>query len=309
MKTALYVFFCILTAIRGSHALHGQEYPMHSVPLQTCSGLPCIEATTEDGGKLRLLIDTGDLNTMLDDGSASRIHLQLEAAHGPDGNPVPGYSTATLHGLTIGSQRLNDLRVVVTDLHKTMNNRVPDADGFLTYPAFKDRLLRFDFVRKQFSFSEPLTSPVLCKGKCGVLKYSTFGKHGPRIVLCTGFSVNGKPITAQVDTLYTGSVLIYPHAVAALGLEKESQSLARSFFNYTDGGVEMVRGTAKTISFLDVPIVRESALYFATPQVHTPDALFEATVGVAVFEKFVVTFNFHDNWISLEQPRRANATD
>jgi hypothetical protein len=282
---------------------------MHSVPLQACSGLPCVEATTEDGNKLRLLIDTGDLYTMLDDVSASRLHLQPEAAHGPDGKPVPGYSTATLHGLRIGSSTLGDLRVIVTSLRKATNNHAPDADGFLTYPAFKDRLLKLDFVHKQLSFSEPLTSPVLCKGKCGDLKYSTFGDHGPRVLLCTGFSVNGESITAQVDTLYAGSVVIYPHAVAALGLEKESQSTAKTFFSYTDGGVDMIQSTAQRISFLDLVLAQPSALYFATPQVHTPDGLFDATIGAAILEKSSVMLDFHDSWISIEAPERDKNTE
>lgn len=281
-------------------ALYGQTPTMQSVPLRMCSGLPCVDATVEGSHQLRLLIDTGDANALLDDLAASRLNLQLQAARGADGKPVPGYSVAWLRGLNIGSKRLGDVRVIVTNLKTMTDNHAPDADGFLTYPAFKDRLLRLDFAHEQLSFSEPLTTPVACSGKCGNLQYPTFGTSGPKIVLSTSFSVNGKPISAQVDTLYTGTVLIYPQAVAKLGLEKESQSSTKSFFPYTDGGVEMTRGTASTISFLDVPLARKSALYFATPKVHTPDAMFDATVGTAILMRSIVTFDFHDNWISIE---------
>lgn len=294
VKLFIGVFACFIPI-----AMHAQSPSMESVPLHVCSGLPCIDATVEDGRQLRLLIDTGDVNALLDDSAASRLNLQERPAHGADGKPVAGYHLASLRGLKIGATRLDDVLVIVTSLRAMTDDHAPDADGFLTYPAFKDRILRLDFAHKLLSFSKPIASSVACTGSCGTLQYPSFGKTGPKIVLSSSFSVNGKTVSAQIDTLFTGTLLVYPQAVSRLDLRKESESKSTAFFPYTDSGVEMTRGKANTISFLDVPLAQNSSLYFATPKVHTPDEMFDATVGTAVLMQSIVTFDFHDNWISV----------
>ena len=40
-------------------------------------------------------------------------------------------------------------------------------------------------------------------------------------------------------------------------------------------------------------------VYFPTPGVHEPDGLFEATVGLGVFGKSVLTLDFHDKTLSV----------
>ncbi len=298
-------FFAVMILIaRASVALWGQPKmdPVllpASVPLLACSGLPCVEATIAGGKHIRMLIDTGDVQSILAEQAATAAGLELKDVNGADGKPVAGFQKTKLTGLKIGDVGLDDLMVLVVDLKAVTNNHAPDADGFLTYPPFKNRLLRIDFIHKTVSISAPLESAFACKGSCGVLEYPTFGKQGPPIVMTKSFSVNGKPLSVQVDSGYTGSLLVYPNAVSRLGLDAESQSTAKEFFTYTDGGVNMLKGSAKNVSFDGLSLVDNPTVYFATPEVHVPDGMFDGTVGLGVLSGSVVTFDFRDDWMSV----------
>ena len=290
---------CLPVGLRGQDSAAGSEPVLASVPLLACSGLPCVEVTVAGGKHVRMLIDTGDVQAILGESAATAAGLELKDVKGADGKPVAGFHQAKLTGVKIGTAALDALPVLVADLKAVTNNRVPDADGFLTYPSFKGRLLRIDFVHKTVSISAPLESAVACKGSCGALEYPTFGRQGPPIVMTKSFTVNGKPLSVQVDTCYTGSLVVYPTAVSRLGLNAESQSTAKEFFAYTDGGVDMLKGAAKNVSFAGLSLVETPAVYFATPEVHTPDGMFDGTVGLGVLSGAVVTFDFRDDWMSV----------
>lgn len=116
----------------------------------------------------------------------------------------------------------------------------------------------------------------------------------------TGFSVNEKPVTAQVDTLFSGTMLIYPTSVEKLGLAEAARTTRKQFFKYTDDGVEMLEAQSKVEGFGERSLVSDAPLYFATPAVHLPDGMFDATVGQALFRHSVLLLDFHDMklWMS-----------
>jgi hypothetical protein len=177
---------------------------------------------------------------------------------------------------------------------------MPAADGTLAYTAFKNRLLQLDYLHHAVRFSEPLTAALPCPGFCGSLTTPTFGKDGPPIIVSTGFSVNGKPVTAQIDTMFTGTMLIYPTSIEKLSLTPESKTSKKQFFKYTDDGVDMLEAQATTESFGERVLAKPAPLFFATPSVHLPDGLFDATVGHALFEHSILSLNFRDMklWLS-----------
>jgi hypothetical protein len=55
----------------------------------------------------------------------------------------------------------------------------------------------------------------------------------------SGFSVKGKPVSVQVDTLYSGTMLIYSASVAKLSFTPDATAKKR-FFPFIDGGVQMI---------------------------------------------------------------------
>jgi Aspartyl protease len=266
---------------------------MRGGAMMLCGGLPCVDVTLASGKHLKMLIDTGDVNSVLDTKVAKDLGLTVSPVKGGDGKDIPGYGSTTLSGMKVGDGELGDVKVLVMDLSDFMaKDQMPKSDGSLAYTAFKNRALEMDYVAKKVRFSDVLVSEVKCPGDCGVLTTPTFGKQGPPILVATGFSVNGKAITAQIDSLFSGTMLIYPTSVEKLGLGAEAKSTTKERIKYTDGGVEMMRASAASEAFEGRVLAKDAAVYFAGPEVHLPDGMFDGTVGHALLEHSVVVMDF-----------------
>ena len=252
--------------------------------LMMCSDLPCVEAMV-DGKKLHLAIDTGNPRSVVNVDLVRDEGLDTTPYFGRDGKPVASLSQSALPEMKVGSIEFKNLPVVVAHLqHLVAENQMPEVDGTLGYEAFKGKVLRLDLHKNTIEVS----SGGGCSG--GTIALKTFGKTGPPIVTTTGFSVNGKPVVAQVDTLFAGSMVVYPDAVEKLGLTVGAKTKEREHFPFTDGGVDMLKSTAPQ-AFAGKPL-GDQPVYFATPGVHIPDGLFEATVGMKLLANRVVTFDF-----------------
>lgn len=259
-----------------------------------CSGLPCMEVTVAGGTPLKLLIDTGNTHSLLDEAKAKELGLELQPINGPDGKPYPGYWFATLKDVKAGDASLGELKVLVADLKPSLaKGDFPTADGTLAYTAFQDRVLKLDYRNQRVGISEPLKAEVPCPDSCGELTTPTFGRKGPPIVATTGFKVNNEPVVVQIDTLYSGTMLIFPTSVGKLGLADQAASARKRFFPFTDGGVDMLEGAADAEAFGAMVLKKDAALYFATPKVHTPDGMFDGTVGHELFAGHVLMLDFH----------------
>jgi hypothetical protein len=116
---------------------------------------------------------------------------------------------------------------------------MPHVAGTLAYTAFKDRILQLDFAAHQLRISDLLDGPVDCGTICAKYSLLTFGKQGPPILVADGFEINGKSVIAQIDAMYTGSLLVYNASIEKLGLGEAAKTTATRHFAYTDGGVTM----------------------------------------------------------------------
>jgi hypothetical protein len=275
------------------------------VPLLDCKGTPCIDVRINDGAPLKFVIDTGNVDSVIDLKIMKAADLQPLHPPKPGGAPIELIPTRipTLH---IGSMSLTQVSAAGMDLTDMINqNQMPDAAGTLAYPAFKDRIIQLDFVANKFRISDVLTSPVKCVGKCDTISLITFGKEGPPIVVADGFTINTERVSAQLDTMYTGSMLIYTASIDKLSLNGAAQTTDTRMFPLTDGGAAMRVAVASEEGFQDIPLVRADAkVYFPTESVHEPDGLFDATVGLELFREAVLTLDFHDMTISIDKPAK-----
>jgi hypothetical protein len=277
--------------------------PMTQVPMLDCNGMACVEARAADGAQLRLFIDTGGVRGSLDAQRAAALKMATEPLTGRDGKPYPGYAKGVLAGLSVGGASLGDPAVTVYDMagHRARQGISLAADGTLGYSVFADRILELDYAHHMVRISDKLSETVPCEGPCAQLELLTFGKKGPPMLIASGFKVNGKDVRAQLDTMFTGTMLVYPDSVDKLGLGVEAAGTDKEHFPWTDGGVDMLRSKG-TLGFGATPGA-SAPLYFATPGVHLPDGLFDGTAGVGYFRDKVVTINLHDKWVKVTQAR------
>lgn len=286
-----------------SAAFSGVKF-LTEVPLLDCKGTPCIEVRVGDGDPLKFGIDTGNVDSIVDNKVVKSADLKPLHPPMPGGAPMELVPTQipTLH---IGSMAMTDVAAFGMDLTEMINqNQMPEVAGTLAYPAFKDRIIQLDFVANKFRISDVLTSPVKCFGKCDTISLITFGKEGPPIVVADGFEINTQKVSAQIDTMYTGSVLVYTASIEKLSLSGAASTTDTRMFPLTDGGVDMRVADASQEGFQGLILAREGAkVYFPTEAVHEPDGLFDATVGLELFRDAILTLDFHDMTLSLDKPK------
>ncbi len=264
-----------------------------------CGGMICLSVTLADGRNHVLLLDTGNVNSWLTAETARALGLKLEPIE-QDGKALPGLFRLGAQSVSLQGRALSGRFLA---LEREQTGELPaGVEGALAYTLFKDKVLQIDYPHLTLRMLEPQQAGGAGSGS--ELKLITFGKQGPPIVVGRGFSINGKPASAQIDTCYTGTLLVYTDAIPELGLERAAGQGRPRYFPYTDGGVNMNEATAETIAFgAYVLAPRPAIVYFpgtGRNPVHEPDGLFEATVGNALFAHSVVTLDFHAMRFSVQ---------
>lgn len=261
------------------------------VPFHDCSGMICFQAGVDGGPPHTLALDTGDTTSIMLAAAAGSMRWQTTPVL-RDGKPLPGFQDGGRHVLMLGQTPL-PVDFAVTGPASFGPSHMP-AEGTLAYTAFKDRVLQIDYPHHLLRISAPIASGTVPAHSAGTLQLIHFGHYGPPIVVGAPFTVDGHPVHAQIDTMYTGTMVVYDAAVPGLNLHKQG---APKLFEFTDGGVEMLASTAHSLGFADRRLLGTNpTVYFVGAgknPVHQPDGLFEATVGNPLFAHSVVTMDFH----------------
>ena len=287
--------FLFLSAAQGAPAIPGAI----KLDFTPCGGMVCIPVTLADGRTHLMLLDTGNVNSWLLADTTSTLGLKLEPIE-QDGKVIPGIfrlgaQTVSLQGRALSGKFLA--------LGREQAGELPaEVEGGLAYTLFKENVLQIDYPHRTVRVLD--AQPQSTSPSGSELKLITFGKEGPPIVVGSGFSVDGRALSAQIDTCYTGTLLVYDKAISELGLEGAAVHSQVKYFPYTDGGVNMNEATVGSVAFGSYVLARRPArVYFSAAgknPVHQPDGLFEATVGNALFAHSVVTLDFHSMKIQVQ---------
>lgn len=262
------------------------------VPMLSACGLPCIELTVGNYPNLKMLLDSKRHTSVLDVTTAVDLGLDLKPMVGADGKACAGCYSAVIGDVRIGEISIGDLQVKVVDLRTSVKQgKFPDADGALAFSVWSDRIISLDYTRHVFGISKLLRKDPQPPVDHGILSRPTFGRDGQPVLATTGFELNGRPITAQIDTLYAGTVIIYPNSVERLGLSSQQLRTKKVAFPFTDDGMEMIEGSAQSEGFNGQTLKSDAPLYLAAPGVPLSDGQFDATVGDALFRGRVLTFD------------------
>jgi hypothetical protein len=287
---------------QGAAGMAGVKFAAE-VPLLDCEGTPCVDARIGDSKVLRFGIDTGNVDSVIDSKIAEAAGLKPLEPPKP-GAPSGMYRTA-IRVVHVGELTLTEVPAIGMALSDMISQeQMPRVAGTLAYPAFKDRIVQLDFAAHKLRISDVLGAPVKCIGACDTMTLVTFGKDGPPIVVADGFDINGEKVSAQVDTMYTGSLLVYTASIEKLSLSGAAKTTDVRLFPLTDGGVNMRFAEAQSEGFGGTVLVKDGAkVYFPTETVHEPDGLFDATVGLELFRDAVLTLDFHDMTISVAKKK------
>lgn len=274
---------------------------MAEIPFDMCKGLICLRAQLDGGAPATLTLDTGDAHEFITAEAAKARGWPLRPYIGKDGKVVPSLFDAGEHVVSLGplKESMNFVAMSARDMgtHGVFQ-------GNLIYLFFKDRVLQIDYPRRRLRVSAMLTGVQPRQPAGGRLEIVNFHKWGPPIVVGGPFTIDGKQVRAQIDTGYTGSMLIYTVAIKSLGLSALAEHGNREFFPFTDGGVTMLADPVRSEGFTSHILSSPAVVYFPTPGVHEPENPFDATVGNAFFAMSVVTLDFHDMTLDVRPVQR-----
>jgi hypothetical protein len=289
----------LLSLLLLSSAAHAAPSPRDLVNLAytPCAGMICVPVTLSDGKTHVLLLDTGNVNSWLLAETARAMGLKLDPIE-QGGKALPGLFRLGEQKVSLQGQELSGRFLA---LSRQQTGELPaGVEGAIAYPLFKDKVLQIDYASLVLRVLEAAPA----NPAAGELKLITFGKEGPPIVVGSGFMVNRKAVSAQIDTCYTGTLLVYTDAISGLGLEPAAKQGKPKYFPYTDGGVSMNEASAESVAFGSYVLSQRPALVYFPGQsgnpVHQPDGLFEATAGNALFVNSVVTLDFHSMKLSVQ---------
>lgn len=289
-------------------ACFGQTSQLITIPLNDCSGIPCVDLSTGDGKTLHLLLDLAERNPWISTEAAQRLGLHTEPLKTADGTAISDVQQAIVPGAKLSGLPLGDFPFMVIDTAPDPN-QAQDArqlgkplpgDGGLTYGAFQNRLVKIDALQHLLKISEPESGPAECPRNCADLTVKHFGQFGPVTLTVHGFSVNDEPVDAQIDSMFSGTVLIYPASIEKLGLKKAAKSKQKQVFPYTQNGIELIAGEAASEGFQDVTLSHGAPVYFPTKQEAFSNMQFDATAGWGLLKLGRVTFDFKGNKMWME---------
>src|SRR6202162_1463900 len=133
------------------------------VPLLDCDGTPCVDARIAEGKTIRMGIDTGNVDSVVDSKVAEAAGLKPFEPPKP-GAPSLMFRTA-MTSVHVGELMLTNVPAIGMDLSDMISHQqMPHVAGTLAYPAFKDRILQLDFVAHKLRVSDVLTTPAHSTG-------------------------------------------------------------------------------------------------------------------------------------------------
>jgi hypothetical protein len=266
--------------------------------------------STQSGKTLKLVIDLAEPNSYLDVKPAQTLDASLKPMKSENDADISQVQRTTVVGAQLGDLPMGDFPFVVLDTTPDPNaqpkaRQLPPfpADGALGFRGLENRIVKIDYPHHVVHISEPLDAAQACPQTCTDLVVRHFGEFGPVTLTTTGFSVNGQPLNVQLDTIFAGTVLIYPDFVKKLGLKKLAKSKRKQFFPFVQGGLSLAQAEGAGEAWQTTPFAPDMPIYFFdSDDAHTNPVNFDATVGSGLFAQSVAVFDFKGKHFWLETP-------
>lgn len=263
----------------------------------------CLEARVDGGRTLRVLFDTGWGPTTLD----ARIAQQL-------GWLAPGQDPAQLPEHRLGELRIGDfvLRNWPVDVRPLAGINPPGTepyDAVLGCGALRDRVMQIDYTRRVLRFlpQPPLPAPNTDWRTTVPIHFSSLGC----LPITDSLWVNGRRLSGVFDTGNVGQFLVTPRAVDHLGLAdsvRHMRAVTSGYFTADSARAGVAHlGRLRQVRLGSIVADTTHAVFGAAGDgpMDQPLSVWGVVVGNRFLEKFLVTFDFVGNRVTLERPAPA----
>ena len=272
------------------------------VPFELFHNSIVVQATVDGKGPFNMLLDTGVDPSVVDLNTARTIGLKFAAAgyQGTGGGTETNLAHETrLPVVQLGDLAAKNIDATAIDMSKTSAALGKPIQGVLGYSLLKDRIVQIDYPKQVVRFYS--ASPYQTKTHRSNARLTQLTFNYRDDVLAHGVSVNGKPIIANIDTGDNGSFQLTPAAVVELGLQKQVANAKVSRSVGFNGATQNREATVKNITVGGVSVDQPSVIFYGRGTGRDDEA-WGIRIGNAFLKNFIVTIDYQNKLITLENP-------
>jgi len=272
------------------------------VPIDFYRNEIIIQVKVNGKGPFNMMLDTGTDPSAIDLATAKELGIKLE----PIGHPASGGGTSvnlvyetSLPLLEVGGLVAKNVEAVAMDLSKLSQRLAKPLNGILGHSLLKGRVVQIDYpnsvvrfyskppIPKAFDQRDPLKSTVL------PFRYDDN-------ILIDGVVVNGKKMTAELDTGSDGTFKLTPAAVSFLGLDEDASKGEISKSVGYNGTAENREGKLSNVTIGGISVDTPTVIFFGkgTGRDKEPWGI---NIGNAFLKDFVVTIDYRSKTVTLER--------
>lgn len=289
---------CALAASERIDASQHPPRPLSSVPFLFFKNEIVATVRINHKGPFTVLLDTGTAPSVIDVSVARKIGLKLVAefatSDGGGTEKHQDYET-TLPNVELGKLNTPKVAAVATDLSGLTKRFGKPIDAVLGDSFFSNRVVQFDYANKIFRLYN--RSPILGSEKTKKSTTVPF-RHDDGEVHFSGVRINGKAVSANLDTGSNGEFSLTPQGIRALNLDQQAangESTSAAGFN---GKYKAQKGTLDLVEFGEFRVRQAPVTYWSVGTGHD-NSHWDVNVGNLFLMNYIVTIDYQANVLTL----------
>jgi len=254
-------------------------------------------------GPFNMLLDTGTDPSAIDLATAKVIGLKLRSTghKGSGGGTDVNLAYETKFSLIeVATLTAKNVDAAAIDLSRISERMGIPIHGVLGQSFLKDRIVQIDYPHGLVRFVE--RSPFSkTPGQPNGPTFTTVPFRYKDNVLIDGILVNGKPLTASLDTGSSGTFDLSPAAVTLLGLDDEaSKGKVNNSVGY-NGKFENHAGKLMNVTIGGISTDAPDVIFFAKGTGHDK-VPWGINIGNVFLKNFVLTLDYRSKTITFQRP-------
>ena len=273
------------------------------VPFEFYRNQIMVQVMLEGKGPFNMLLDTGTDPSAIDLATAREIGLKLpdrgHAVSGGGTTPNAGYETK-FSEITLGDLKARNISVIALDLSKLSSELGRPTHGVLGHSLLNGRTVQIDYPKRIVRFFErPLFGAP--QQTSVSLTRTTLRFHYNGTILIDDAVVNGRKVTASIDTGSTEAFQLTPSAIASLGLQEQALKGVRAPSVGYNGIAENTQGTVESVSVGTAKVNTPTVVFFAEKAGHDKEK-WGLNIGNGFLKDFVLTIDYRNRILALDKP-------
>ncbi|HEX3101418.1 MAG TPA: retroviral-like aspartic protease family protein [Pyrinomonadaceae bacterium] len=305
MKTIRYSLgstFLMIVCVSGIWGQASNTVSSIEIPFEFIKNEIVVQVKINGKGPFNMMLDTGTDPSAIDLNTAKEIGLKLNAvgrqASGGGTSVNLAYQTK-FSILDIGGLEARNIDAAAIDLSAVSEGMGKKIHGVLGQSLLNKRIVQFDYPKSivRFYARSPFSKS---SAQPNTPTHTTVSFRYDDNVLIDDVMVNGKRITANLDTGSSGSFQLTPTAVTALGLESEAgKGEAKTSVGY-NGAFESRSGQVKNITIGGISLDAPAVIFFGKGTGHDKPP-WGINIGNVFLKDFVLTIDYQSKTITFER--------